>query len=182
MDSKLDIQEYIKNEINNTINNDTKIINLDINNVNNKSEENISNILEENSNNLEDENLELDVKTVKISDSIDALKKMLKYVNISFEDIGEIIGYEIDRDLFLNNEIVDYYQTFKNLLKNTGYTSGKLTSLHNNNTQKQKFPAVNMLRQVLKCNGLLLKPKVKSIGYTKTGRKLIKRSYMISLN
>ena len=105
---------------------------------------------------------------------------MLNYIDIDFNNINDIIGYEIDRDKFLNNDIISYYQTFKTQLKNTGYTSGKLTSLHENNLEKQKFPAVNMLRQVLKCNGLLLKPRVISLGYEKkNGRKLIKRSYVI---
>ena len=36
----------------------------------------------------------------------------------------------------------------------TKYKSSKLTCLHKNSTNKQKFPIINFVRQVLKCNGL----------------------------
>jgi len=40
------------------------------------------------------------------------------------------------------------------------YKSHKLTCLHNNSLEKQKFPTINMIRQILKCNKLKLEPYV----------------------
>ena len=49
-----------------------------------------------------------------------------------------------------------------------------------NSLNKQKFPAVNMLRQICKCNGLKVYPFIVSKGYDKTnGRKIIERYYKI---
>tara|TARA_B100001093_G_C26829845_1_gene1015637 strand:- start:1393 stop:1992 length:600 start_codon:yes stop_codon:yes gene_type:complete len=108
------------------------------------------------------------------------LKKMLSYFNIKFTDINELINIEIERNRFLTPEIVEHFQKFKNEFKNLGYKTGKLTSLHKNNLIKQKFPAINMLRQLLKCNNLLLKPLIKSNGYDKiTGRKNTIRYFII---
>ena len=45
---------------------------------------------------------------------------------------------------------------------------------------KQKNPGINLLRQVLKCNYLNMKPKVISHGYEKTsGKKITTRVFII---
>ena len=110
------------------------------------------------------------------------LKNMLNFLKIKYDNIEDLIGKEIDRDDLLTKNIIEYYQTFQHDLKLGGFSTGKLTSLHKNNLVKQKFPAINMLRQVLKCKKLWLKPKVESKGYNKkTGKKFVKRSFIISL-
>lgn len=58
------------------------------------------------------------------------------------------------------------------------YPSDKLTALHSNSLEKQKFPGVNLLRQMLKYNGYHLKPFVRSLGYNK-GKKIILRNYVV---
>ena len=110
------------------------------------------------------------------------LKNMLNFLKIKYNKIDELIGKEIDRDDLLTKNIIEYYQTFQHDLKLGGFSTGKLTSLHKNNLTKQKFPAINMLRQVLKCKKMWLKPRVESKGYNKkTGKKFVKRSFIISL-
>ena len=110
------------------------------------------------------------------------LKNMLNFLKIKYNNIEDLVGKEIDRDDLLTKNIIEYYQTFQHDLKLGGFSTGKLTSLHKNNLVKQKFPAINMLRQVLKCKKLWLKPKVESKGYNKkTGKKFVKRSFIISL-
>lgn len=110
------------------------------------------------------------------------LKNMLNFLKIKYDNIEDLIGKEIDRDDLLTKNIIEYYQTFQHDLKLGGFSTGKLTSLHKNNLVKQRFPAINMLRQVLKCKKLWLKPKVESKGYNKkTGKKFVKRSFIISL-
>ena len=141
----------------------------------------ISNDNNNNNNDINNKNIKLislnNGKQIIIQD---LLKKMLSFFNINFIDIKELINVEIERSRFLTPEIVDHFQKFKLDFKNLGYNTGKLTSLHQNNLIKQKFPAINMLRQLLKCNSLLLKPKIKSNGYDKvTGKKNIIRYFII---
>ena len=60
------------------------------------------------------------------------------------------------------------------------YNSSYLTCLHDNSIYKQKFPVINLVRQILKCNYLLMTPKVISNGYDKaSGKKLVTRIYVI---
>ena len=60
------------------------------------------------------------------------------------------------------------------------YKSHKLTCLHNNSLDKQKFPTINMIRQILKCNNLKLEPYVVCNGYEKnTNHKIFERYFLI---
>uniref|UniRef100_A0A6C0JET7 Uncharacterized protein n=1 Tax=viral metagenome TaxID=1070528 RepID=A0A6C0JET7_9ZZZZ len=109
------------------------------------------------------------------------LRDMLSFINIEFTDINTLIGTEIDRDVFLMPFVIDKFKNYQNDLKKKGYKSSYLTSLQKNNIVKQQFPAINTMRQILKCNDLKLKPKNQSLGYNKsTGSKIIKRSFIIT--
>ena len=123
------------------------------------------------------------IKNIIIVDkSLNLLKKLLNHLNVTFQDKTELEDVIISRDNLLTQEIQDVFQTYQNELKEHGYKSGKLTSLHKNNL-KQKFPAINMLRQILKCNGILMKPKIESIGYNRvTGQKIVKRNFILKLD
>ena len=60
------------------------------------------------------------------------------------------------------------------------YKSHNLTCLHSNSLDKQKFPVINMIRQILKCNGLRLEPYTVCKGYNKaTKNKEFERYYII---
>ncbi len=107
------------------------------------------------------------------------LIKLLKTIINDFNDESSIENLEIDRDLLLN---INTQQDFSNLIDDCKkiYKTSKLTSLHSNRDDKQRFPAVNLLRQIMKCNGYSLTPKVTSLGYCKnSGKKLVKRSYIV---
>jgi hypothetical protein len=108
------------------------------------------------------------------------LKTMLNILGISYDTIDEIQGKDLDRDLLLEHDIVNQLMVLKPAIRSSGYKSGKLTSLHKNNESQQKFPGINMVRQVLKCNGYKLHPYVISLGYDhETGKKLTKRKFNI---
>ena len=47
------------------------------------------------------------------------------------------------------------------------YNSSYLTCLHDNSIYKQKNPVINLVRQVLKCNHLLMTPKQYQMGMIK---------------
>ena len=61
------------------------------------------------------------------------------------------------------------------------YSSNTFTCLHLNSFKKQKFPGINMFRQILKANGYNLNPQVESNGYCPlTGKKNVIRSFVIA--
>lgn len=124
----------------------------------------------------------LNIKNIILVDkSLNLLKKLLSHIGVNFQNKYELEDLIIYRDKLLSKQIQDEFQTYQNELKEHGYKSGKLTSLHKNNL-KQKFPAINMLRQILKCNGILMKPKIESIGYNGvTGQKIVKRNFILKL-
>ena len=60
------------------------------------------------------------------------------------------------------------------------FKSHNLTCLHNNSLDKQKFPTINMIRQILKCNNYKLEPYVVCNGYEKnTNNKIWERYFLI---
>ena len=85
----------------------------------------------------------------------------------------------IQRDLLkgkkATKEILDLIPELREV-----YNSAYLTCLHDNSIYKQKYPVINLVRQILKCNYLLLTPKVISNGYEKvSGKKLVTRIFVI---
>ncbi|MHB1952379.1 MAG: hypothetical protein ACYCOU_01405 [Sulfobacillus sp.] len=60
------------------------------------------------------------------------------------------------------------------------YSSDKLTCLHTNNVNKQKFPGVNMLRQILRISGFELQSTPVYQGYDNEGKKMYVRQYYIT--
>ena len=59
-------------------------------------------------------------------------------------------------------------------------SSSSLTSLHKNAKQDQKWPLLNLVRQILKTYNYTMKPIRKANGYTKDGKKKYKRFFIIN--
>ena len=102
------------------------------------------------------------------------------------EEFKKILNLETLEHNEVEFDILTQTDTIKNLFALTPrlkkcYPSDKLTSLHYNATSKQRFPGVNILRQILRIHGYKMRPVVRCMGYDK-GRKLIKRSYLIVSN
>ncbi len=104
------------------------------------------------------------------------LINMLGFNCQSFNDLYQI---SILRDDLLDPNIYQKMSVVIPELRKC-YNSNMLSCLHKNSNIKQKFPAINLIRQILKCNDLLLKPYIISQGYDKaTGKKLITRYFRI---
>lgn len=96
-----------------------------------------------------------------------------------FETRNDFIDISLSYELLRDPKLIDKLYNQIPKLK-TFYKSSKLTCLHKNSTSNQKFPGVNMVRQILKCNKLKLKPMIICKGYNKsTGKKIIERYYQI---
>jgi hypothetical protein len=110
---------------------------------------------------------------------IDLLVEIIKTVGFDVSNIKDISSLTFDRDFLKQKSIQDKIIAFIPELRKC-YNSAYLTCLHANASQKQKNLGINVLRQLMKCNYLNMKPKVVSHGYDKaSGKKLVSRIYLI---
>ena len=98
----------------------------------------------------------------------------------NINNLDDLFSLTISQDKLKDKELINkLYEKIDDL--KIFYNSNMLTCLHKNSLHKQKFPALNMLRQICKCNGLKVYPFVISRGYDKvSGRKIIDRYYKIT--
>ena len=87
----------------------------------------------------------------------------------------------IERDSLLNNNI---YTELKNEIMELKkiFSSSALTSLQKEADKKQKWPLLNLVRQVLHVYGYKMAPIRKCDGYTEDGIKRFKRYFSITKN
>lgn len=106
------------------------------------------------------------------------LVSFLKECNIPCETLHELDNLHIPREILLNNDTYDkiklYIPTFKKRL-----SSSYLTSLQSSAENIQKWPLINLVRQILKTYNYSLKPKRLANGYTKTGKKQYRRIFQV---
>ena len=108
---------------------------------------------------------------------------ILKILNLSgfvLENMAMLDGISIPRDLLINcgkYEIVsEYLDKLKKLKK---YSSSTLTSLHDGAMKKQKWPLLNLIRQILKVEHYRMVPFRKTDGKDKNGKKKYVRFFLI---
>ena len=115
-------------------------------------------------------------------DKEDKDKIILNFLNecgFNCDNINMLIGMQIQRSMLLDEkkylEVQEHISLFKNL-----YSSSYLTSLQSTANKTQRWPLLNLVRQILKTNGYILNPKRLCDGYTKDGIKKYKRIFVIS--
>jgi hypothetical protein len=98
--------------------------------------------------------------------------------NIIASTFNQLNGMLIPREILLDNET---YKTIKDDIVSLKkmFNSSSLTSLQSTAETNQKWPLLNLIRQLLKAINFKLTPKRVSAGYTKTGTKLYKRMFII---
>ncbi len=106
------------------------------------------------------------------------IKEFLNKCSIVFEEFNQLDGMLIPRDLLLSK---DKYENVKDDIEKMRelYSSGSLTSLQKTAKQNQKWPLLNLVRQILKSNNYMMEPIRKSNGYTKEGKKKYLRFFII---
>ena len=106
------------------------------------------------------------------------VKEFLNNCGIVFEDYKMLDGMLIPRDTLLSQE--KYENIKEDLVKmKKMYSSGALTALQKSAEAKQKWPLLNLVRQILKSNNYNMEPIRKSNGYTKEGKKKYLRFFII---
>ena len=102
----------------------------------------------------------------------------LTKVGIDYTLIGSGATQELDRNQFLQSEIYNEVASMIPELKKR-YSSSNMTSLHKNASDNQKWPLLNITRQILKSRGYCMQPSRKSNGYNVSGKKRYKRSFIV---
>jgi hypothetical protein len=105
-------------------------------------------------------------------------KTILKLIGIEINELNEINGLTISREQLLSDS---KYEEVKQLLPELKkiYSSSFMTSLQKNAEKSQKWPLLNLLRQILNVYDYKMEPIRKSDGYTLEGVKKYKRYFLI---
>jgi hypothetical protein len=102
----------------------------------------------------------------------------LNKAGIHCEKFGDLDGLQLARDALLDNE--NYEKAKENIpeLKKL-FSSSYLTSLQSSASKTQKWPLINLIRQILKSSHYSLTPKRLCNGYTADGVKKYRRIFII---
>lgn len=105
-------------------------------------------------------------------------KNILKLVGLDFDSLNNIEEHIIPRELLLSDSKYDEVKIhIPDLKKN--YSSSFMTSLQKNADKSQKWPLLNLIRQLLSVYGYKMEPIRKADGYTLEGVKKYKRYFQI---
>jgi len=113
-----------------------------------------------------------------MSSNDEIIKKFLNKCNIVFDEFSQLEGMNIPRETFLSKEVYNKVKNDIDEIKKF-YSSGSMTSLQKNAETSQKWPLLNLVRQILKSNNYLMHPIRKSNGYTKDGKKKYLRYFVL---
>ena len=91
---------------------------------------------------------------------------------------NDLEGMLVPREIFIDNEIYKNIKEEISILKQM-FNSSYLTSLQSTAEENQKWPLLNLVRQILKSCNFSMSPKRVSNGYTKDGKKIYKRMFKI---
>lgn len=105
-------------------------------------------------------------------------KNILLTSGIFFDKVEELDGLLIEREMLISTEKYDNIKDQINELKKH-LSSGTLTALHKEAKNVQKWPLLNLVRQILGVYGYKMEPVRKSNGYTSDGKKIFKRYFCI---
>lgn len=105
-------------------------------------------------------------------------KSILFLIGINFEILNELDGFLITREQLLDDKKYNEIKKYVPLLKKS-LNSSFMTSLQKNADKIQKWPLLNLVRQILLFYNYKMEPIRKSDGYTLEGIKKYKRLFQI---
>jgi len=108
----------------------------------------------------------------------DEIKSIFKIIGIESDDFNSLCGLTIPREILLSDDKYDEIKLIIPQLKKK-YSSSFMTSLQHNAEKSQKWPLLNLIRQILHVYGYKMEPIRKADGYTLDGVKKYKRYFMI---
>lgn len=110
---------------------------------------------------------------------VDYIKSFLNKCKIFINEFDDLDGFLVPREIFLDKDIYNSIKEDISILKQV-FTSSALTSLQSNAEENQKWPLLNLVRQILRSCHYKMTPKRVSAGYTKDGKKIYKRMFIIN--
>ena len=108
-------------------------------------------------------------------------KKILEIVGICFNEVSELEGIIFSREQLLSEYKYSQIKVLIPELKKM-FSSSFMTSMQKNAEINQKWPLINLIRQILSVYNYKLYPVRKCDGYTKEGVKKYKRFFKIVKN
>jgi len=106
-------------------------------------------------------------------------KCILKYAGLDFQDVSDFDGILIPREQLLSDVKYDEIKKLIPDLKKN-FSSSFMTSLQKNAEKVQKWPLLNLVRQILHVYNYQMEPIRKADGYTLEGVKKYKRFFQIN--
>ena len=104
--------------------------------------------------------------------------KFLKKCKIQFDVVDQLEGQLIPREILLSKDT--YNEVKEDIIElKKKFSSSSLTSLQKTAETGQKWPLLNLVRQILKICNYQMKPVRRSDGYRKDGKKKYKRYFLI---
>ena len=113
-----------------------------------------------------------------MTDNNEIVKEFLNKCSIVFDNFAQLDGMLVPRDILISTKKYEEIKEDINKMKKL-YSSGSLTALQKNAEASQKWPLLNLVRQILKSNNYKMDPIRKSNGYTKEGKKKYLRFFVI---
>lgn len=114
--------------------------------------------------------------TIMISNEV--LLDFLAKCGVACPDIETLDGHQIPRDVLLDEARYEQAKGYIPELKKC-FSSSSLTSLQACAEDNQRWPLINIVRQVLKSSNYRLYPRRLSDGYTPAGKKKYRRVFEI---
>ena len=107
------------------------------------------------------------------------IKSLFNLIGLGIDNFEQLNGIIILRETLLSN---DKYDIVKKLIPDLkkNYSSSFMTSLQKNAEKSQKWPLINLIRQILHVYGFEMNPIRKSHGYTLEGVKKFRRFFLIT--
>ena len=131
-----------------------------------------------NMNNLDEENLIDSDLSIKNYTPEETIIHFFNSCNIKCENINDINGIIIPRESLLDPILYDKIKPNIPKIKRV-MSSSLFTAVQKNADLTQKWPLINLIRQILRKYNYNLEPKRISDGYTKDGVKKYKRFFEI---
>jgi hypothetical protein len=116
------------------------------------------------------------IKIMKTNEQI--ILEFLKECEIVDTEEKELEHIYIKRDKLIDIELYDKMGKAIKKLKGK-FSTSSITSLQETAKTRQKWPLLNLIRQLLKINGFIMKPFRKSAGYNSSGKKKYDRYFYV---
>ena len=106
------------------------------------------------------------------------IKTFLNKCKIVMNTYDDLDGMLIPREIFLDKTNYINVKEDIAILKQI-FASSSLTALQSTAGDNQKWPLLNLVRQILRSCNYKMTPKRVSAGYTKDGKKIYKRMFIV---